>query len=367
MTTECTVHGMILSCSSPPVYGWALTWLKDFGSFFVSVFSVSVSVCSYFLARNVSKITKRQKELNEKNYDLSLFKERFAVWNEFQGKRDILLNIGRFFSSDEHEYDPEKYRKDIFEVEDILKKINFLFIDDNSNRENDKIVESIKYNENLFRNIEKYREKHNDIGMMKEIYLNFDKDDQFYSFLEDRGRKVKLMEEFGYDMRAYYDFFDGFYKVCYFYDKAKKDFDYIENFLINFCENYNKNSSVENNIYGKGKIINLYYKERADSSRKKLFQLNLSTFTRYRRDMKDLKKRIPSMEEEIKSWKEKNKSIMDELREIRNEIGEKIGDYEKECEEIYTKTNCIMDNSCGEKKFFDSANEFMENHLRIKK
>ncbi|WP_282803145.1 hypothetical protein [Bombella apis] len=357
---------MILSCSSPPVYGWVLTRLKDFGSFFVSVCSVSVSVFSYLLARDVSKITKRQKELNEKNYDLSLFKERFAVWNEFQGKRDILLNIGRFFSFDEHEYDPKKYRKDIFEVEDILKKINFLFIDDNSNRENDKIVESIKYNENLFRNIEKYREKHNDIEMMKEIYLDFDKDDQFYSFLEDRGRKVKLMEEFGYDMRAYYDFFNGFYKVCYLYDKAKKVLDYKEEFVINFCKYYNKHVSGENNIYDKGEIINIYYKERSHSTNKERIRIKLSTVNRYKRDMKELKKHIPSMEEEIKSWKEKNKSIMDELREIRNEIGKKIGDYEKECEEIYTKTNCIMDNICGEKKFFDSANEFMENHLKIK-
>lgn len=97
MIMECTVHGMILSCSSPPVYGQRLTWLKDFGPLICSVAIVIWSGLSYWLARRVSFITTEQKDINKNVYKLNFFKERFAVWNEFQQFYGTIHDIRKYY------------------------------------------------------------------------------------------------------------------------------------------------------------------------------------------------------------------------------------------------------------------------------
>ncbi|WP_182041558.1 hypothetical protein [Bombella mellum] len=81
MITEGTVHGMILSCSTPAAHGAIATWLKDFGP-------IICSVASFWLAYRVSRITREQKEINKSAYNLNLFKERFAIYGKFKTLSD---------------------------------------------------------------------------------------------------------------------------------------------------------------------------------------------------------------------------------------------------------------------------------------
>lgn len=102
-------------------YNVLWTKVKDFGP-------VATSFLSFCLAYCVSRITKEQKEINKRAYDLNLFKERFAVYGRFKelyNMKEVVYNNGIYskllYGS------LEKEIRAIKEIYSVLSEVSILF------------------------------------------------------------------------------------------------------------------------------------------------------------------------------------------------------------------------------------------------
>lgn len=356
MITECTVHGMILSCSTPAAHGEIATWFKDFGP-------IICSVASFWLAYRVSRVTREQKEINKSAYNLNLFKERFAVWNDFQAKKDTAIHLKRIFLFDKYtENDDElrEFKKNVFEVENILKKIVFLFVNKDTPEKFKSIISHIEYNINTLDNAEEYRRLLKEGNRIKTIYR---------SYISPENRTYRGMKIYIDDVFSGIKTYRGLYN---FVHECHENSDFIKKIFISnhsyeslywiFDDMY-YNTMVE--YYELEDKISEFY-DSVDEEVLVYDDRSREEVEYHLKEGEKLEKEIEECRKFLESLKETHKGALSDVYALHKEMKEKFMDDEKKCEEILEKTNIDDDReNVRDERFFNSVNDLMQYHLRI--
>lgn len=324
---------MAMKCSTDPAYDgiWVwLGWVKDFGP-------ILVALASYYLARRVSKITRRQKEINEKAYDLNLFKERFAVWNEFQDTKETIGIIKEFFIKEgayiykgdfsktflEVSDEFESYKNEIDELIVVLNKITLLFP-----------INSI--------------EIHKHIEYLIEIYNNHSNYLNNTSLCKDARNIYRRIND-------------------KFIQKENKNIIYDENFVSVMIEFNNDMSKTINSL---GDIL--------DNDEKDFLENFIVHYKKWENAIK--------VRAEVKGWSVNEEGISDLLKEADSIIHEcendnlynvnaqySITHMNSISKKIENKYKSIYENNLSifkffsEENFFDDVNALMKEHLLFSK
>lgn len=341
MITECTVHGMILSCSTPAAHGEIATWFKDFGP-------IICSVASFWLAYRVSRITREQKEINKSAYNLNLFKERFAIWNDFQAKKDTVIHIKRvflFYKYTENSDELREFRKNVFEVENILKKIIFLFVSKNTPEKFNDIISHIKYNMNILNNAKEYRrifEERVRLNRICNTAMYYD--EHIYKY---------------YGINNYISLYNFVNEIINSYEFLKKLFVFncsemiISQFLNDCSVHVVEYEELGNDIFSLSEDIDEmgpWDEEGGDRLIEK----------------EALVEKYRKCKERLEEIKESYKDILSEVYALHEKMKERIMDDEKKYEEILEKTNIDDDRkNIRDERFFNSVSNFMQYYLRI--
>ncbi|MCX5615399.1 hypothetical protein NQF87_00165 [Bombella sp. TMW 2.2559] len=337
MATECTIHDMILTGSTLHDYGAIGTFLKNFGPLIVSTLSLG-------LAWSVSRITKNQKEINRKSYNLNLFKERFALWKKFNDKKYAYSakfgDLFRIETPREHGIDLEEILDRALsdqsyeeEISKILKEIKFLFRDpENKFRD---VIKSIEYNTNISYNHGKYKDIFIRCKTLKEIILiNQENYDEKFAEL---FRKIIMT----------YDFIDN--ELLFI-----SNFSELKNFYTTFIKKHRSVCDLKHSISQKEEEIysiqqNKNYSHDDDSN-----------IIKIKKEIQQNKESIDEIEKELNNLKKINRHLVEQINNIEVKIRIKSDEYEKELKLIYHNSNMK-----GE--FFDRVNNMMEYYLDVDK
>lgn len=337
MAIEYTIHDIFSSCITPPKNGAIGTFLKNFGPLIVSTLSLR-------LAWSVSRITKNQKEINRKSYNLNLFKERFSLWKKFNAQKcDYEIKIEKFFEIEpqrKHGIDLEEIfdkalseQSNAEEISSLLKEIKFLFRDPENNFK--EVIEAIEYNINISHNHQKYKDifsKYKDLNNL--IFVNnADYDEKFAEIF----RRIIIT----------YEFIDKELLVIDNYDELKI-------FYTDFKEKYRKMRNLKCAISQKEEKICIVQKN------KNFSHGDEGNIIKIKKEIQQHRKSLMETEIEFNNLKEINRNLIECINAIEIEIKLKLDKYEKELKNLYFK-------STMKGNFFKKVNDMMEYYLDVDK